>query len=104
MRLPGVRFQWSVRTALIAVALMALALASARLSWLSRAYRKMADSNEAESSNWQGAYEWNLGSTGDDSRKSMALYHSDLTRKYRYAASHPWISVSPDPPRPSRIP
>jgi hypothetical protein len=27
-------------------------------------------------------------------------YHAALARKYRYAASHPWLPVEPDPPRP----
>ncbi len=27
-------------------------------------------------------------------------YHAALARKYRYAASHPWLPVEPDPPPP----
>jgi hypothetical protein len=27
-------------------------------------------------------------------------YHAALARKYRYAASHPWLPVEPDPPEP----
>jgi hypothetical protein len=27
-------------------------------------------------------------------------YFDGLVRKYRYAASHPWVSVEADPPRP----
>jgi hypothetical protein len=27
-------------------------------------------------------------------------HHAALARKYRYAASHPWLPVEPDPPEP----
>lgn len=30
-----------------------------------------------------------------------AQYYDGLERKYQWAASHPWQTVPPDPPRPS---
>ncbi len=32
--------------------------------------------------------------------RSMAHYHDELRRKWAHAASHPWETVSPDPPPP----
>jgi hypothetical protein len=35
-----------------------------------------------------------------DPRVYMTLYHMELANKYAYAARHPWLSVTPDPPEP----
>jgi hypothetical protein len=35
---------------------------------------------------------------------AWASYHAGLRRKYERAASHPWESVTPDPPTPEPIP
>jgi hypothetical protein len=32
--------------------------------------------------------------------RSRSEHHAALGRKYRYAASHPWVIVEPDPPEP----
>jgi hypothetical protein len=32
--------------------------------------------------------------------KVQHAYFEGLVRKYRYGASHPWLSLEPDPPRP----
>ncbi len=35
--------------------------------------------------------------------REMADYHEQMRRKYRLAASRPWLSVDPDPPPPPRF-
>ena len=33
--------------------------------------------------------------------RKQSDYHAALARKYRYAASRPWITIEPDPPEPN---
>ena len=35
-----------------------------------------------------------------DRMAAMSRWHRAMHRKYEYAASHPWLSVPPDPPAP----
>ena len=35
-----------------------------------------------------------------DPRVYRTLYHMELANKYYYAARHPWLPVTPDPPEP----
>jgi hypothetical protein len=35
--------------------------------------------------------------------KEQHAYFAGLVRKYRHAASHPWLHVEPDPPRPKSM-
>ena len=30
----------------------------------------------------------------------LVVYHAALGHKYKYVASHPWLSIGPDPPAP----
>lgn len=32
--------------------------------------------------------------------RRLLAYHAELERKYRFAATFPWLSVAPDPPYP----
>jgi hypothetical protein len=40
-----------------------------------------------------------LGVDPEESR-TLYAYYDRLTRKYEYAAAHPWLSIDPDPPNP----
>jgi hypothetical protein len=35
-----------------------------------------------------------------DPRVHVTLYHMQMANKYSYAARHPWLPVTPDPPEP----
>ncbi|WP_143206359.1 hypothetical protein [Singulisphaera sp. GP187] len=34
--------------------------------------------------------------------KRVGVWHSEMAKKYQYAARYPWLRVEPDPPEPSR--
>lgn len=35
-----------------------------------------------------------------DPRVDMTLYHVEMANKYSYAAGHPWLPITSDPPKP----
>jgi hypothetical protein len=84
---------------MVAVAVVAISIATVQLvdRWLS--YRRIA------------AYHAELADTGWEARDPVAAalaklgpeevaYHAAMARKYRHAASYPWLPVEPDTPEP----
>jgi hypothetical protein len=97
---PRIRTRWSLRTAMVMIASLAVALGGMRLWGMSLVYRSIAQCHEWDESNCHGAYVWNQASPGNERNRRRMAYHSELKRKYQYAAIHPWLPLVPDGPEP----
>jgi hypothetical protein len=114
MRVPRVRFR--VRTMMIVVAGVALLSGSERLQERRVRFSHLADDWASRAFDWRvnrGARCYRdelLGADGELKKEAVewldeCCAHFDaLERKYRYAASHPWLAVEPDPPTPEPSP
>jgi hypothetical protein len=101
---PRPRFTFTVRRLMLAVAIVAVLLASVN-AWrttlrrqhyesLARVYRSMSAFEE-------GLVHVSVQTGGDPGRHNRrAAYYTELARKYEQAAAQPWASVGPDPPLP----
>ena len=88
MRLPRFR----LRTLVVAVAGLAVAVAMASLSIRSAAYSQLAEYHRVEA--FRSSYPGALNGPARLAR------HLELHSKYERAARYPWLPVAPDPPPP----
>lgn len=104
MRVPKFR----IRTLLIAVAVLGIAFGSLtgllrmdqrrqRLRVLAQNHRQQGIVNRLK---LEGSVAHGAEKADTDKYRTLAEYHHTLTLKYEYAASHPWLPVSSDPPEP----
>ena len=113
------RLKWSVRSSLIAVAILGLSLAvvdAMRIHAKVKSYRK-----RAESLAWLEQINLRIDAMDDTARaqeakegfddpyldnpawnRNMIAYNRSMKEKYQFAAKHPRLSVAPDPPYPGR--
>ncbi|HWE35692.1 MAG TPA: hypothetical protein VG406_03905 [Isosphaeraceae bacterium] len=87
------KFQVRLRTLLILVALVALALGAESLLRWRDVYRRKLNEHALIADLCDGP-----GTTTELLRK--AAFHRELAQKYEQAARHPWSPVAPDPPEP----
>jgi hypothetical protein len=108
--MPRPRFQFSVRRMMIVVGLLAVALGVAIVGWRSwmsfaywqraKSYARMADYWRWQSRRIPELYPgWDQSEVGEGLDKAI-LWNRQMENKYRRAASHPWETLPPDPPRP----
>ena len=104
MRVPKFR----VRTLMIAVAVLGIAFGGIaglqrmnqrmqRFHALAREHRHREIVNRLTV---QGLVMQGAASPGVERHRVLTEYHKALKLKYEYAASHPWLPVSSDPPEP----
>jgi hypothetical protein len=104
MRLPKFR----IRTVMIAVAVLAIALGGLaglqqlgqrmqRFRALARNHRQQGIVNRLR---LEGLVAHQAAKADIERYRTRADYHDALNRKYEYAARHPWLPVSSDPPEP----
>jgi hypothetical protein len=102
MRLP--RFRFTMRRLMVVVLALSLTFGMAVMLLRRAEYRRQAIS-------WEGIARLAKDDLdghgpgvqlGVDPKESRLLftYYDSLRQKYEYAASHPWLSVEPDPPNP----
>ena len=104
MRVPKFR----VRTLMIAVAVLGIAFGSLagllRLGQRTQRFRALAAQHgQRETVNRlavQGLMMQGAANPGIERHRVLTEYHHALNLKYQYAASHPWLPVSSDPPEP----
>ncbi len=110
------RYRFTVRRMMVAVAIIALFSWTDRMIVKHRFYRDRCRLHAEEAEIWlrsQGELLQLCGMlthTRDELEQMKAekhgrdvervAYHSDLRRKYDYAARYPWMPVAPDPPEP----
>ncbi len=113
---------------MIAVAVVAVVIGGVQMWVRSKAYRQRAASSETSEKYWRdGERNWlKTAERRDDQARrlptgveqehlmlaaadcrflaqknaKLASYHAALRQKYERAASYPWLTVEPDPPRP----
>jgi hypothetical protein len=101
MRLP----RFTVRRLMVAVAIVGVLLAAVlglerRREWLRRlSQRHESRAMVCDMEKLIGAMN-RQPATWLANRQARLEYHKSLARKYRQAASHPWLPVAPDPPEP----
>jgi hypothetical protein len=101
MRVPKFR----VRTFMIAVAVLGIALAGLqrmdqrmqRLRALARDHLQRGVVNRLK---LEGSVAHRAANADTEKYRIRAEYHHTLNQKYEYAARHPWLPVSSDPPEP----
>jgi hypothetical protein len=104
MRVPKFR----LRTLMIAVAVLGIAFGSLagllRIGQRTQRFRAVArEHRQREIVNRltvQGLVMQGAASPGIERHRVLTDYHKALNLKYEYAASHPWLPVSSDPPEP----
>jgi type II secretory pathway component PulK len=120
--------RFRLRTLMLTVAIMAVVIAGVQMRARSKAYRQRAESSATSEQYWRdGEYNWSrTARRRDDQARTLpaglqqeqlrqaakdcralaqknarlASYHAALLQKYERAASYPWLTVEPDPPRP----
>ena len=104
MRLPRLRF--TVRRMMVAVAAVGVLLGIAKLAWLRQVYQQRAEKHSALIDLFERPAEhevipWFLSRQEFRAyARERVNYHVRMVSKYRSAASHPWQTISVDPPLP----
>ena len=100
MRVPKFR----IRTLMIAVAVLGIAfggLAGLRqMDQRRQRFRALARNHLVNRLTLIGLAEHQAAKADTERYRMRAEYHLALNQKYQYAASHPWLPVSSDPPEP----
>jgi hypothetical protein len=101
------RLRFTVRTLVVIVAIIGLAMAVVTMVRRSSEFREIAE-EQADSEQMSMAYaDEGRGKNGDGQRvargEQMAAYRA-LRIKYERAARYPWLPVEPDPPEPDPPP
>jgi hypothetical protein len=100
--------RFRVRTLMIAVAVLGIAFGglagllrmgqrTQRLRAVAREHRHREIVNRLT---LQGLVMHGAASPGVERHRVLTDYHHELNLKYEYAARHPWLPVTPDPPEP----
>ena len=104
--MPPPRFR--LRTLMIAVAVVALIMGVATKRERSLRFKLLAASHAAKEANFESLLramvtrnplEERFHATADY-LPQVIEYERILKKKYEHAATHPWVTVQPDPPRP----
>src|SRR6201996_7600107 len=96
------RLRVIVRPLLIAGSLVIVAGSLVAGYWLyttSEEYQRRADQHAQEAAVHEANSD-SLEPPYGDAEKRKAQYHSQMNKKWEYAAFHPWLPVEPDLPRP----
>ena len=124
-QIKAIRLRWRLRTLLAVIALLALFMWAGEL-WRRRArYLRLSAEHESLEFSYRLMEQMNrsipvggpdetgirsdassfLGIGPEAARREAetAQYHSQLKRKYEYAASHPWFFIAADPAPPERF-
>jgi hypothetical protein len=91
------RFQLGLRAMMVLVAVVALGMAGVHASQRRSEFKRRALLHTALS--YGGSCGHGRKVPEEEARES-SRYHAGLARKYQIAAERPWLSVSPDPPKP----
>lgn len=81
----------TARFVLIVIVLVALVVSAVVLTWRAVTYGRQAALHD-QYMNSERSF------VGDS--EELRQWHKQMLRKYEYAASHPWLTVEPDPPAP----
>jgi hypothetical protein len=76
---------------MVMIALLAMTVYMSLIAWRAVDYNSRSQSHRN--------YLNNSKSYVRDSTE-LRFWHEDMMRKYKFAASHPWLVVEPDPPPP----
>jgi hypothetical protein len=92
---------------MLAMAVVAVTIAAESMRRRAADYRAIAERHAAIEEETRDMADWvdeevmtPEGAASARELRKMAEHFGRLRRRYEYAASHPWLSVPPDPPEP----